>query len=204
MIYSHYLLLLSNNLFHSFHYQRDLYHLFYYFLNVFVNSNNLWDNILNLYELRNLNYFLLDSVNVINVGNGNNGLNNLLNNDGCSDDMMYRLLNGDYFLNNGGNLFDDLLNVGDNLLYFLDGLLNNYYLNNFLYFLQPHDLMDDLDYFFNYLRHLHYPLPNLLPEDYFLNNSVNGHRYFDRNDDLSLNFDEMGNFYDLMDYLVDL
>lgn len=106
-------------------------------------------------------------------------------------------------LHNLLHLFDSLLDIG----HFLNNLPILNFLNNLLLnpqnLLHMHLLLPNSNNLLHNLRHLHNPLLNLGNRDYLLDNLLNGDGHLDGDDDLAVDFDDLGAFDCDVDYFLD-
>lgn len=139
----------------------------------------MWNNLLNLDNLWNLNYFFLNSFNFIDFWNCVSLFNNFFDDLLSCYNFLYDALYWDNFLNNSFDLFNlfsyvwyflynfSILNVVNNFL--LDSW-NLFNLNSLLF--NGNDFLEDLwnlNNFFNDFSNWYYFLYNFFHWDWYLN-----------------------------------
>ena len=150
------------------------------FLNVLVDSDDLRNDFIDLYDFRHFNQFRNDLLDLINTRNS------------CwtFDYLLYYLLSCYYLLHFWLNCYDLLYHHRDlfyHLVYvrnyplnLLNTLINHYLLYHFLNVLNSHILLFRFDYFLDELRHLDDSLHYLTNWNAFLSHYLNWNRNLQR------------------------
>ena len=185
---------LLNNLFNSFHNNRHFDDLFNDVLNVLVNVDKLRNNFFYLDDLWNFNNFLFNSFYFVDLRNNDGSVDNLFNNLFSCHDFSTDIMNRHNLFNKSIYFFNFSSDIGNFLYYLFDFSVINNSLFNFNDFdwlgldsVLNNDLFHDcwnLDDFLNSFVH----------RNHLFDNSVDWNRNLDWDNDLLLDFNNLGNF----------
>lgn len=169
-----------------------LYKFLCYFVDDLIDSDDLGYYFFNFYEFRNLNEFLFDLLNLIDLGKSDCFFYDFFNDFLHSDYIIDIFFDGYNFFYNCRDFLNDFLYVGNDLLNFF----YLFFYQNLLYILlnlvNLYNLFNHWDDLLDYLGSRDYPLYNLLLGNDSLHHGLHWNRNLKRNDNVPLNLNYFG------------
>jgi len=180
----------------------NFYNLFYDVLDVSVDSYDFGYDFLYFNNFWYIDSLLNKFLDFVNFGNLSDSINNFFNDLLDLLNFLNNPLNRNDFLSPFFNLNYSVLDIRNNLLHLLDSFLDNDIINMLFNLNNPNFFLFYWNNSVSNFINLFNLSMNNLNRNHFLNNSINRYLYFNRYDDISIDFNDFRLLNNISDNLL--